>query len=178
MPQWPSPFSSRAVAASKQKRPSSRRMQMVTTFWCNYYRSWQHLGQGFSQPKAFYMGSCFHVPSLIRFCDGYLFLFQVLFKKRPTQDDVKVSQQETKNIIVEKSCHKYYAVDDAWQKKKCVELHLPYHSPNGVQSGSSQTPLGTPVQCVETIGDGSCFYRSLSYLITGSSRHYMEVSVI
>ena len=52
------PILSSAVAARKQKQTAFEKDgggNWGTTFWSNYYWSCQHLGQAFSQPKAFYI---------------------------------------------------------------------------------------------------------------------------
>ena len=69
---------------------------------------------------------------------------------------------------------KYHPVDTEWQQRSCLALGLRYIGPNGVTPGGPEVPLTKPGRiCV--LGDGNCFFRAVSVIITGSEEQHMDV---
>ena len=69
----------------------------------------------------------------------------------------------------------YYPVDEAWQYAICQALELEYGKPNGCLPGEPTRQLTTPATSFHIEGDGACFFRSLSHLITGSQSQHLAI---
>ena len=56
-------------------------------------------------------------------------------------------------------------------------MGLRFCRPNKVTRGGPNVPLGPPDPCAikPIVGDGNCFFRSVSYIITGSELQHMDV---
>ena len=61
------------------------------------------------------------------------------------------------------------------KKRTCDALGLIYVQPNGVSPGGPDVPLTIPngVICID--GDGTCFFRAISVVITGSQDQHMAL---
>ena len=73
----------------------------------------------------------------------------------------------------------YYPVDEAWQQRVCLALGLPFVRPSSSCS-RLQTIIRTqyPNTVQKIRGDGNCFYRALSYVITGSQDYFVRLREI
>ena len=70
---------------------------------------------------------------------------------------------------------KYNPVDVQWQQRACHSLGLNNHGQNGVLPGGADVQL-TPPTLTKTIdGDGNCFFRTISYILTESQLQHMDV---
>ena len=70
---------------------------------------------------------------------------------------------------------KYNPVDEDWRQRTCRVLGLRYEGPNGVTPGGTEVCLTKPVSLKRIAGDGNCFYRSISFIITGSQSQRLAV---
>ena len=74
----------------------------------------------------------------------------------------------------------YLPIGSEWQQQKCWLLGLSFICSNYIKSkdsvriGISQAPLAT----VRIIGDGNCFFQSLSQVLTGSQDYHEEVCLL
>ena len=71
----------------------------------------------------------------------------------------------------------YLPTGSEWQQEKCRLLGLSFIHSNYIKSvriGLSQAPLAT----VRIKGDGNCFFRSLSQVLTGSQDYHEEVRLL
>jgi len=57
---------------------------------------------------------------------------------------------------------KYNPVDNAWQVRICSDLGLRYVKTNGLTPGGPSDPLTTPSGIIPVLGDGNCFFRTMS----------------
>ena len=73
--------------------------------------------------------------------------------------------------------YKFHSVDEQWQRTICDFMGLCYRRPNKVTRGGPNVPLGPPdPRAIKPIaGDGNCFFRSISYIITVSELQHMDV---
>ena len=69
----------------------------------------------------------------------------------------------------------FSTIDHAWQEKKANYLDLPLQIKHIEQN---VTELGQPVQCKDVIPDGNCFFRCISFCITGSEVHFNSVRAL
>ncbi len=70
---------------------------------------------------------------------------------------------------------KYHPVDNQWQRMTCENMGLIYVQSNNITPGGLQVSLTAPASIRSIRGDGNCFFRSLSYIITGSERQHASV---
>eukprot|EP00731_Ephydatia_muelleri_P005830 Em0003g78a len=89
-----------------------------------------------------------------------------------TVNDVRVERAERETTW---PYLRYYQTDELWQRQKCTQLGLTFHSANNFDIGGPNIVLNRPN--TETIlrarGDGNCLFRCLSQIITGSpDQHY------
>ena len=72
---------------------------------------------------------------------------------------------------------KYYQTDELWQRVKCAQLGLQFHSANHFQHGGPNVVLNRPnlSTVLRTRGDGNCLFRCFSQIITGSPDQHYEV---
>lgn len=70
---------------------------------------------------------------------------------------------------------KYRPVDEDWRRRTCQSLGLSYCGPNEIAPGGPEVCLTVPasIKCIN--GDGNCFYRAISYVITGSQSQHSAV---
>jgi len=74
---------------------------------------------------------------------------------------------------------KYHPVDDNWQIITLENLGLTHICSNGVSSGGPDIPLTLRASIKSIIGDGSCLFRSLSYIISGpEDQHFLARQTI
>ena len=69
----------------------------------------------------------------------------------------------------------FHCVDEKWQHKSCGLLKINFACCNKMNKGSPCMPLTRPKQTHPIGGDGNCMFRSVSYVITGSQEHHLEV---
>ena len=64
-----------------------------------------------------------------------------------------------------------------WQHDKCNQLNLPFSEPIEQHHILIGKPLGEfqPWQTCKIRGDGNCYFRCLSKMITGSEAHYVNL---
>ena len=89
-----------------------------------------------------------------------------------TVNDVRVERAERETTW---PYLRYYQTDEVWQREKCTQLGLKFHSANNFDIGGPNIVLNRPD--TETIlrarGDGNCLFRCFSQIITGSpDQHY------
>ena len=69
----------------------------------------------------------------------------------------------------------YHPVDNEWQRMTCTNLGLSYVGPNRVTQCCLHIPLTAPASIKPIHGDSNCYFRSLSYIITGSEEQHMQI---
>ena len=57
----------------------------------------------------------------------------------------------------------------------CQVLGLRYMGPNSVTSGGPEVCLTVPVSIRQIVGDGNCFYRAISDIVTGSQSQHLGI---
>ena len=62
--------------------------------------------------------------------------------------------------------YKYHPVDNQWQRMTCENMGLIYIQSNDITPGGLHVSLTVPASIRSIRGDGNCFFRSLSYIIT------------
>ena len=67
----------------------------------------------------------------------------------------------------------FLPINPKWQLDKCRELHLDYVCP--LVSGEDKECAGKPVRLEKMKPDGNCFFRSLSYVLTGDQESHKKV---
>ena len=83
---------------------------------------------------------------------------------------------ETPIIVSEvQSSFIFYCVDEKWQHESCGLLKIIFACCNKMNKGSPCMPLTQPKQTHPIGGDGNCMFRSVSYVMTGSQEHHLEV---
>ena len=71
--------------------------------------------------------------------------------------------------------YKYHPVDNMWQRMTCENMGLIYIQSNDITPGGLHVSLTVPASIRSIRGDGNCFFRSLSYIITGSEEQHESV---
>ena len=73
--------------------------------------------------------------------------------------------------------YKFHSVDELWQCNICDFMDLRFRRSNKATQGGLNLPLGPPdPRVIKPIaGDGNCFFRSVSYIVTGSELQHMDV---
>ena len=69
----------------------------------------------------------------------------------------------------------FHCVDEKWQHESCGLLKINFACCNKMNKGSPCMPLTQPKQTHPIGGDGNCMFRSVSYVMTGSQEHHLEV---
>ena len=71
----------------------------------------------------------------------------------------------------------YYQTDETWQQQACTRLGIRFVYSTGFQPGGPDTVLTRPdLRSLRNVGaDGNCYFRALSYIITGSETQHMEI---
>ena len=89
-------------------------------------------------------------------------------------DDVRVPRAEVQTSWPHL---RYYQTDELWQREKCAQLGLQFHSANHFQHGGPNVVLNCPnlSTVLKTRGDGNCLFRCFSQIITGSPDQHYEV---
>uniref|UniRef100_A0A1X7V5P1 OTU domain-containing protein n=1 Tax=Amphimedon queenslandica TaxID=400682 RepID=A0A1X7V5P1_AMPQE len=74
----------------------------------------------------------------------------------------------------------YNPVGIDWQREMCLKLGLRFYAHNGVRHRGSDVQLRCPnIQtCIPIRGDGNCFFRSISHIITGNQQQHRELRSI
>ena len=62
-----------------------------------------------------------------------------------------------------------------WQQRACHSLGLNNHGQNGVLPGGADVQLAPPTLTKTIDGNGNCFFRTISYILTGSQLQHMDV---
>ena len=69
----------------------------------------------------------------------------------------------------------FHCVDEKWQHESCGLLKINFACCNKMNKGTPCMPLTQPKQTHPIGGDGNCMFRSVSYVMTGSQEHHLEV---
>ena len=72
----------------------------------------------------------------------------------------------------------FHCVDEKWQHESCGLLKTKFVCCDKIYKGSPCMPLTQPKTNKQTHpigGDGNCMFRSMSYVMTGSQEHHLEV---
>ena len=85
------------------------------------------------------------------------------------------SYQFNHNLPMAPTIYKYYPVDEAWQRLVCDEFGLTFRQANGCTEGSPDQELSYPRTDIFIEPDGSCFFRCLSQLITGTQEQHSRL---
>ena len=74
----------------------------------------------------------------------------------------------------------YNPVGITWQRETCQKLGLRFIAHNGVRHRGPDVQLKCPdiQKCVSIRGDGNCFFRSISHIITGNQQQHQEIRAI
>ena len=87
----------------------------------------------------------------------------------------RTTYEAQNSIVMQPSNFSYVPVDAQWQITKCNDLGLQYSGPNGCLPGGPGQPLTTPRTAFTIVGDGACFFRSLSHIITGNQDQHLAI---
>ena len=74
----------------------------------------------------------------------------------------------------------YISVCKEWQKDRCNSLGFPYIHGN-IEHHTTQVMVPVnlcPSSTVRIVADGNCFFRSLSFVLTGSQDYHQEVRLL
>ena len=73
--------------------------------------------------------------------------------------------------------YRYYQTDENWQQQACTRLGIRFLRSAGFQPGGPDTVLTRPdLRSLRNVQpDGNCYFRALSYVITGSEAQHMEI---
>jgi len=72
--------------------------------------------------------------------------------------------------------YQFRHVGEAWQRETASRLGLPIEKI--VCVGEAAVPLGSPKAVEKIKGDGNCFFRCFSYLITGKQNYHGDIRKI
>ena len=80
-------------------------------------------------------------------------------------------------VLTEWSNYRYFPVDEEWQQEVCRLLNLRFIQPFNRESGGGDIILTLPdmTRLKRISGDGSCLFRAMSFIITGSETQHFEV---
>ena len=98
--------------------------------------------------------------------------------EQPAKKACSINEADVKFLYQEPNFpYKFHSVDEQWQCNMCEFMGLRFHRPNRVSRGGPGVPLGPPdPRATKSIGgDSKCFFRSISYIITGSDLQHMDV---
>ncbi|KAK6168715.1 hypothetical protein SNE40_019901 [Patella caerulea] len=82
-----------------------------------------------------------------------------------SNDDIIISQ-------VESNSFNFNPISLASKRNICSQLGLPVNSNENIVS---TCPLTKPSEIKSIIGDGNCFFRSISYALTGTENHHRKI---
>lgn len=118
---------------------------------------------------------------------------QVLKKKYPLKQLVKFYEtipieenKRNRSQNKEKKCKsketsqnrddnlKFHPVDSEWQTDKASSLKLSITKITETKA-TDKTSLTNPLQVIDTVGDGNCFFRAISIVLTGTEENHMLV---
>ena len=88
-----------------------------------------------------------------------------------TSDDIEILECSQPYVCP----YKYHPVDDQWQRTTCANMGLIYIQSSKTTPGGLHVPLTAPTSVRSIRGDGNCFFRSLSYIITGCEEQHKSV---
>ena len=88
-----------------------------------------------------------------------------------TSDDIEILECSQPYVCP----YKYHPVDDQWQRTVCINMGLIYIQSSKTTPGGLHVPLTAPASVRTIMGDGNCFFRSLSYIITGCEEQHKSV---
>ena len=63
-------------------------------------------------------------------------------------------------------------MNEEWQRATCENMGLIYCGSNRISPGGLHIPLTVPASVRSIKGDGNCFFRSISYIITGCEEQH------
>lgn len=69
----------------------------------------------------------------------------------------------------------FYPVGKSWQQTKCRTLKLNLSQYNFTKSYTKPKVLSTPTNIRQIVGDGNCFYRALSFWISGEEENHFSI---
>ena len=95
----------------------------------------------------------------------------VVGRQHPPLTKLRSTQVCEHNI----SSFKFHSVNEQWQHDACVLLGLNFEGSNAMEKGGACNPLSSPQKIKPIQGDGNCMFRALSYVITGSEKHHLQV---
>ena len=86
---------------------------------------------------------------------------------RDDLSDLEIVNEEDRPIWT------FEPVDEEWQTAKCEEFHLAFRKlfPSEMQS----VALSNPVNIMQVEGDGNCWFRCVSLVVTGSQDDHTEI---
>ena len=71
--------------------------------------------------------------------------------------------------------YKFLPIDLSWQMMKAGQLSLQIHSVVQGNKSSKNQQIGNPLELKRTIPDGNCFFRAISYIISGCEEKHVAV---
>ena len=83
--------------------------------------------------------------------------------------------QRLQLLLVKYKVHSFFIVLMRNGSTSLVAFKLNFACCNKMNKGSSCMPLTQPKQTHPIGGDGNCMFRSVSYVMTGSQEHHLEV---
>ncbi|XP_023932797.1 uncharacterized protein LOC112042458 [Lingula anatina] len=88
------------------------------------------------------------------------------------------SENEVQHLRTDNTSFHFMPVDAFWQEKITEKLNLPLKRLHNWPETGNNILLTNPRQLKKVIGDGNCFFRSLSFAITGSDMLYDNDHII
>ena len=76
--------------------------------------------------------------------------------------------------------YKYHPVNEERQRVTCENMGLMYCVSNRTAPGGLHIPLTVPASVRSIKGDGNCFFKSISYVITGceEQHHFVRRAIL
>jgi hypothetical protein len=97
-------------------------------------------------------------------------------------ENTRISNSSANNLIHQSHRRKpsifskqFVPVDFNWQLQHSNSLQLPVKHALSLHASQHSISIGEPTRVQRIIGDGNCFFRSLSYVLTGNENHYHQV---
>ena len=82
-------------------------------------------------------------------------------------------------ILTNRACQTtsfhYMPVDENWQRMICQEKNIVFRAWNGTETGGTDILARAPSSVHDTIGDGNCLFRTISFIMSGSEDNHLEV---
>ena len=87
-------------------------------------------------------------------------------RKLNKEKDPTVTQQQN-------TSHHFLMIDAQWQQSQCNRLHNALTVCHKHKSMATAIPCGIPLHVQQICGDGNCFFRALSYCLTGNELQHL-----